>query len=300
VTPSRHFGAVRGVEVGHHFPDRKAASKAGVHRPTQPGISGSATEGCDSICVSGGYVDDLDRGDVLVYTGQGGRDPNTGKQVADQSWGDAKNAALVVSELEGLPIRVLRGSKGDPAHSPATGYRYDGLYRVSRHWAERGRHGYMVCRYELRRISADPVPVDALSGSGEQPGAEVGTPAPRVTTTIQRIARSTAVGNYVKRLHRHTCQVCGEVIGTPGGPYAEGAHIRPLGFPHNGPDVVENVLCLCPNDHVRFDTGAIWLDDDLVVVDAATGQRTTSLRKVKGHSLRPDCVEYHRGMWQES
>ena len=143
-------------------------------------------------------------------------------------------------------------------------------------------------------------PVDAPSDSDEQSGAKSEGPTPRTTTTIQRVARSTGVSNAVKRLHRHTCQVCGEVIGTPGGPYAEGAHIIPLGFPHNGPDVEENVLCLCPNDHVRFDTGAIWLDDDLVIVDAATGRRTTSLRQVQGHSLRPDCVEYHRSMWQES
>lgn len=39
-------------------------------------------------------------------------------------------------------------------------------------------------------------------------------------------------------------------------PYAEAAHIRALGSPHNGPDVIENVLCLCPNHHVLFDNGA--------------------------------------------
>ena len=58
----------------------------------------------------------------------------------------------------------------------------------------------------------------------------------------------------------------------PTGRYAEGAHIRPLGYPHDGPDVLGNVLCLCPNDHVRFDYGAIWLDDRLYVVDAQLGK----------------------------
>jgi hypothetical protein len=24
-----------------------------------------------------------------------------------------------------------------------------------------------------------------------------------------------------------------------------------VGRPHNGPDTADNVLCLCPNDHVR-------------------------------------------------
>ena len=33
----------------------------------------------------------------------------------------------------------------------------------------------------------------------------------------------------------------------------EAAHIRPLGAPHNGPDTLDNTLCLCPNHHVPFD-----------------------------------------------
>jgi hypothetical protein len=35
----------------------------------------------------------------------------------------------------------------------------------------------------------------------------------------------------------------------------EAAHIRPLGAPHNGPDTLDNTLCLCPNHHVLFDHG---------------------------------------------
>ena len=37
-----------------------------------------------SIVLSGGYVDHEDLGDVIIYTGEGGRDPNTGRQIADQ------------------------------------------------------------------------------------------------------------------------------------------------------------------------------------------------------------------------
>jgi hypothetical protein len=36
--------------------------------------------------------------------------------------------------------------------------------------------------------------------------------------------------------------------------------------------VLANVLCLCPNDHVWFDYGAIWLDEHLQVVDAELGK----------------------------
>lgn len=63
-----------------------------------------------------------------------------------------------------------------------------------------------------------------------------------------------------------------------GGPYAEAAHIRPLGSPHDGPDDLTNLLCLCPNDHVLLDKGAITISDELLV--ETTGQ---NLRVRKGH-----------------
>ena len=46
-------------------------------------MRGIASHG-SSIVLSGDYVDDEDMGDVIIYTGEGGRDPNTGRQVADQ------------------------------------------------------------------------------------------------------------------------------------------------------------------------------------------------------------------------
>jgi hypothetical protein len=81
----------------------------------------------------GGYEDDEDYGDLIVYTGAGGRDPDNGVQIKDQElthW----NLALAVSWIEGLPVRVLRGEHGDPAFSPVSGYRYDGLYAVTDSW----------------------------------------------------------------------------------------------------------------------------------------------------------------------
>lgn len=78
-----------------------------MHRPLQHGISGAGAEGADSIVVSGGYEDDEDYGDLIIYTGAGGRDPATGAQIADQEF-EVQNLALVKSEAEGLPVRVVR------------------------------------------------------------------------------------------------------------------------------------------------------------------------------------------------
>lgn len=106
----RIFGEIPGVSVGTVFANREELSHSGVHRPTQAGISGAQDEGADSIVLSGGYEDDKDYGDEIIYTGKGGQDPVSRKQVADQTL-TGQNMALAVSCQEGLPVRVVRGAK---------------------------------------------------------------------------------------------------------------------------------------------------------------------------------------------
>jgi putative restriction endonuclease len=146
-----------------------------VHLPLQAGISGRAAVGAESIVVSGGYEDDLDFGELIVYTGAGGRGRQGGAQIADQEFAGV-NLALARNAIEGLPVRVIRGARGAPVFSPATGYRYDGLFAVTRYWRDTGTAGFQVFRYELRKILDDgslaPVPDLALP-----PG-----PAPRADT----------------------------------------------------------------------------------------------------------------------
>ena len=79
------FGHPYQYEVGSIFESRKALAEAGVHTPLQSGISGAA-EGACSIVLSGGYEDDIDDLDYIIYTGQGGRDLATGHQVSDQEF----------------------------------------------------------------------------------------------------------------------------------------------------------------------------------------------------------------------
>jgi len=98
----------------------------------------------------------------------------------------------------------------------------------------------------------------------------------------------------VKELHGYVCQVCGEGIEIASGAYAEGAHIRPLGRPHDGPDVMENVLCLCPNDHVRFEYGSIYIEDDLTIVDRINGAAVGTLRTLSSHTVDVAQLAYHR------
>jgi hypothetical protein len=105
---------------------------------------------------------------------------------------------------------------------------------------------------------------------------------------------SQAAARAVKVLHKHVCQFCNTQLCLATGSYAEGAHIRPLGKPHNGPDTPDNVLCLCPNCHVRFDAGALALSPAGDVLDCVTGNLLGKLRTSPGHVIDPNHVEYHR------
>jgi putative restriction endonuclease len=104
-----------------------------------------------SRSVTGG---DEDCGDELIYTVAGGNAPATGRQIADQTLTQPGNAGLVLSEQNGYPVRVIRGANGDPQFSPPMGYRYDGLYRVDRHWSETRKSGFRIWRFLLVRLSA--------------------------------------------------------------------------------------------------------------------------------------------------
>lgn len=111
--------------------------------------------------MSGGYEDDEDYGAVIVYTGHGGRDNNTGRQVADQTFDAPGNAAVLTSKLTGAPVRVVRGvHRGSPT-APDTGMRYDGLYRVVDAWQERGRSGFLMSLTFSDRV---PPTCDRIAG----------------------------------------------------------------------------------------------------------------------------------------
>ena len=238
--------------------------------------------------MSGGYEDDEDYGVEIVYTGHGGNDPATGRQIADQTLESSGNRALAHNTLSGHPVRVIRGMSGDPQYSPASGFRYDGFFRVDDHWEETGRAGFKVIRFTLTKLAAaevaafeEPAPVSDAPAGDAKPK--------RSQTTTTRIVRDSTLTRWVKRRHGHSCQFCGTTLDTPVGPYAEGTHIKPLGKPHNGPDVVANILCLCPNHHVLFDAGAVGVNEDGSLIGAPG-----NLNKARGHQPNPAMLAYHR------
>ena len=226
-----------------------------------------------------------------MYTGEGGQ--SGGRQGTDQTLTKG-NLALARSEEEGLPVRVIRGHHGAKAFSPAAGFRYDGLYTVTEHWSQPSLDGPLIWRYVLEAADAADWTTTPPTTTKSTVAPPAGTPKPgHAIGVVQRVVRNSKVTQWVKEINDHRCQICGIRLDTEVGPYAEGAHIRALGKPHDGPDQVDNVLCLCPNDHVLFDKGAIYLDDNKVYW-TATRMCTGALRTVAGHNINWEYVAYHR------
>ncbi|MEU9665234.1 YDG/SRA domain-containing protein [Streptomyces bobili] len=333
-------GHVRGVPVGAVFASRKLVQQAKLHRDNQRGISwasdGNGLQVGDAIVLHGGYEDDEDEWHTIRYTGASpgkDKDAKTGKLLRSQSWAYLDNAALLRSYEGGYRIRVIRGHKGDERYSPdrVDGYRYDGLYKItaardaiSKSPAPDGSE-IQICQFDLERLpdhlqmqtelerqvlqalddlveqDSTPQRQEPDGDPSEGEGDEEKFPLRR-SMRVSRLVRDTAAVKRIKRLYEGECQMCGlRLEGPDGKPYSEGAHIRPLGKPHRGPDVEPNILCLCPNCHVRLDIGAVLIETDWSIVVRA-GLFGTALRgklQVKqGHKVHPEYVRYHRDYWR--
>ena len=87
----------------------------------------------------------------------------------------------------------------------------------------------------------------------------------RIPVNIDKLVRDTALTLRVKALVGPECQLCSTTIVLPDGRfYLEAHHIKPLGSPHNGPDIQSNLLIVCPNCHVKCDRGIITLSLDCI------------------------------------
>ena len=153
------FGPIPTVKEGQIFPSREELATAGVHRSHQRGIDGNSTDGASAIVLAGGFKDNYDLGDEILYTGEGGNDPSTGKQIGDQNIDGPGNSGLIRSMLKKLPVRVIRSSKHNSTFSPKSGYKYDGIYYVEDFQQTTGIDGYKIVRFVLRKVQSEPLKV---------------------------------------------------------------------------------------------------------------------------------------------
>lgn len=196
---------------------------------------------------------------------------------------------------------MVRGYEEKSVHAPTEGYRYDGLYRVVRHWFKKRSDGFRVLQFRLEKISTSEIlrDFDQATDAGEpesQPIPQL-DPAKRIERAIKQLNRRASVVRNIKKWHENVCQICRTTVELPSGPASEVAHIQGLGEPHNGPDCEENALCLCPNDHLRFDYGALYLTDDLEIMDTKSQQIIGKLKTHPKHSIGLQYVRQHRSYW---
>ncbi|EGQ9060280.1 HNH endonuclease [Vibrio parahaemolyticus] len=120
--------------------------------------------------------------------------------------------------------------------------------------------GYL---YSINSVVAERLSLLAdLSNNKVETVETTGEGTERRSYIVNRVVRDTKNTLEVKRIYDNTCQVCNDSLETPKGKYSEGAHIIPLGYPHNGDDTLSNMLCLCPNHHVMFDRFGFTIDTD--------------------------------------
>jgi putative restriction endonuclease len=280
------FGEIDKIKVGKIFDNREALSKARVHGPTMAGIWGRENEGACSIVLSGGYEDDIDDLNYILYTGQGGQNRPGGKQVSDQEFVKG-NKALMLNHKYNLPVRVSRGHQ--IKNGPNKGYRYDGLYYVNRFERIKGKSGFYICRFHL----SSEKEIEKLETELKLTLKSDYKRTERITATVNRLKRNIKLSEEIKKLYEFKCQVCNAYLKTPYGGIAIGAHIKGLGSPHNGPDIIENIICLCPNHHEQFDDYGYYIEPDSLKIKGLEGFEDKKITINKKHKIDKELLKYH-------
>ena len=277
------YGNIEGIKVGQLFDSRKELAEAGVHAPTMAGIWGREYEGACSIVLSGGYEDDIDQLDYIQYTGQGGQE--NGKQTSDQEF-KRVNKGLQLSCEYHLPVRVSRGYQ--LPNGPSKGYRFDCLYYVEKYERIKGKSGFYVCRFHLKsELEINNLEEQLISNLKESY-----LPTPRKETKNERLIRNVKNSETVKSTYDFKCQVCGVKLDSPLGPIAIGAHIKRLGRPDEGPDVLENMLCLCPNHHDQFDKYSYFIEPETLEIKGLDDYKNKRINL--RHKINPIFLEFHK------
>ncbi|ENH98191.1 HNH endonuclease [Gracilibacillus halophilus YIM-C55.5] len=96
--------------------------------------------------------------------------------------------------------------------------------------------------------------------------------------------------------NEYICQICGTTTFLPGGNrYAEGHHLQPLGGNHHGPDILENIIILCPNHHAEFDYCSIAINPNTLYIEHVDTNDYYYNRPLayQKNNLSMEFLEYH-------
>ncbi|CAK5270704.1 unnamed protein product [Mycena citricolor] len=147
------------IPVGTTWATRAQLRAHSFHKANTAGIYGRGGRAV-SIVASGGYPDE-DHGDILIYTGTGGKE-NTrfgdGPQVEDQKFSHPHNKWLRSAMYRQTPVHVIRGKNSNSLWAPEDGYCYDGKYLVTDAYMDKSPEDgqFMLCKFRLERVPGQP------------------------------------------------------------------------------------------------------------------------------------------------
>ena len=166
------------------------------------------------------------------------------------------------------------------------------------YWETLGLEAFLDWRqkfYSTRDVVAVDLDQERLMAIENRSAGRDG-PVERRTRVTRQIYRDNALSRFLKYLYQSQCQICNFSFPLPkGGVYVECHHIRPLGNPHQGPDIETNMLVLCPNHHAMMDYGTIAIHPEALTVEdirhkVSEHGHPLNMRK---HTLAKEFLEYH-------
>jgi HNH endonuclease len=217
-----------------------------------------------------------------------GEDQNKSAGVTPEDVGCNCHSSSIEDELRELVFRLAEGSLGPL--SPKTMTLSELFFAGLRY----GSRGWSWVKYSTSPRSAYEFQADigmlTLSCLNLHTAVAFWTPATgwsvsREANACDRRSRDAVSSGLVKAMYDCICQACGVILECPAGRLAEAAHVWEV--KDGGPDVIENLLCLCPNCHALFDART-WkiefLDGMPTLVNSLTGV-VQSLRMNPAHAL---------------
>lgn len=152
----------------------------------------------------------------------------------------------------------------------------------------------------LKKKVSPPPPLPTAAAWLNQEGSDAAVE--RQLRQSYGLKRDRKIAASIRLHYQHRCMFCDVRLEVGEGRfYAEAAHIKPVGSPHNGPDKTDNLLVLCPNHHLLFDAGMLRLTEkgekleiqSSIKADPLNGKRITPT-----HQIDMSCVKYHYD-WHE-
>lgn len=126
---------------------------------------------------------------------------------------------------------------------------------------------------------------------------------PTIDSRIIRRIRDTSMSQSLKKVYTNHCQVCGDTIVTGiNDYYSEAHHLKPLGKPHFGPDIISNLIVLCPNHHAEFDAKSISLNPDTLLIEHIykRNQFINNRLKLSLHTIDIKFIKYHYELFKKN